>query len=158
MNAAVEYRSNKASAAQIAAHLRRCDTDFVPPLSGRVEINAYASKLLAKATRFEAWAGGTLIGLVAVYCNDRERRIAYITSVSVLQKWRGKGIATRLLHQCLAHAQGTGMEQIRLETTGNNTNTNRLYKRIGFVAGQTNASLLGMELSWQNREEHERQA
>lgn len=155
MSVAVEYRSNKASAAQIAAHLRRCDADFVPPLSGRVEINAYASKLLDKSTRFEAWADGTLIGLVAVYCNDLEGCIAYITSVSVLKQWRGKGIGTRLLHQCLAHAQGAGMGQIRLETTGNNANTNRLYKRIGFAADQTNTSFLGMELSWQNREEHE---
>lgn len=155
MSAAVEYRSNKASAAQIAAHLRRCDADFVPPLSGRVEINSYASKLVDKSTRFEAWADGTLIGLVAVYCNDLEKRIAYITSVSVLKKWRQKGIATRLLRQCLAHAQGAGMGRIRLEATGNNTNTDSLYKRIGFVAGQTDASFLGRELSWQNGEEHE---
>lgn len=155
MSVAVEYRSNKASAAQVAAHLRHCDADFVPPLSGRVEINAYASKLVDKSIRFEAWADDTLIGLVAVYCNDMEKRIAYITSVSVLKQWRGKGIATHLLHQCLAHAQGVDMRQIRLETTGNNTNTNRLYERIGFVAGQANASFLGIELSWQNGEGHE---
>lgn len=155
MSVEIEYRSNKATAAQIAAHLRRCDADFVPSLSGRVEINAYASKLVDKSIRFEAWADGTLTGLVAAYCNDREKRIAYITSVSVLKQWRKKGIATRLLHQCLAHAQEAGMKQIRLETTGDNTNTNRLYKRLGFVAGQTEASFLGMELSWPNREEHE---
>ncbi len=149
MSAAVEYRSNTAAAAQIAAHLAHCDADFVPPLSGRVEITAYANKIAEQATRFEAWSGATLVGLVAVYCNDMERRIAYITSVSVLKQWRGKGIATRLLHQCLAHAQEAGMRQIRLETTGNRRLSNRLYERVGFVASQTDTAFLGIKLSWQ---------
>ena len=95
MSVAVEYLTNKASVAEIADHLLRCDTDFVPPLVGRVEITDYAKKIANMAMRFEAWAGGTLIGLVAAYCNHQESRIAYITSVSVLRAWMGKGIAAR---------------------------------------------------------------
>ena len=70
--------SNKASEIEIAEHLTRCDTDFVPPLSGRVEINDYVQKIFGKATTFEAWSSGALVGLVATYCNDQEKRIAYI--------------------------------------------------------------------------------
>ena len=94
MQAAVDYLSNKASEAEIAEHLSRCDADFVPPLSGRVEINDYAKKIASKATRFEAWSGGTLVGLVAAYCNDQEKHIAYITSVSVLRNGRAKASRT----------------------------------------------------------------
>jgi hypothetical protein len=68
MNEAVEYLSNNASEAQIAGHLSRCDADFVPSLSGRVDINDYAKKIVNKAMRFEAWSGGELVGLVAAYC------------------------------------------------------------------------------------------
>ena len=85
MSAAVKYQSNKASEVEIAEHLSRCDADFVPLLSSRVEIKNYAKKIINKATRFEAWSGDTLLGLVAAYYNDQEKRIAYITSISVLK-------------------------------------------------------------------------
>ena len=72
----IAFRSSKATEAQIAEHLARCDADFVPPLSGRVEINDYAKKISIKAKRFEAWSGDILVGLVAAYCNHHEKRIA----------------------------------------------------------------------------------
>jgi len=74
MIAVVEYLSNKASEVEIAEHLSRCEADFVPPLSGRLEINDYAKKIASKAMRFEAWSDGRLVGLVAGYCNDQEKR------------------------------------------------------------------------------------
>src|SRR5262245_939988 len=43
-DAVIAFFLNKAGTAQIGEHLLRCDTDFIPPLSGRVEINDYAQK------------------------------------------------------------------------------------------------------------------
>jgi ribosomal protein S18 acetylase RimI-like enzyme len=146
MSAAVEYLFNKASASQIAGHLLRCDGDFVPPLSGRVEIKDYAQKIFSKATRIEAWLDGALIGLVAVYCNDQENRIAYITSVSVLRVWTGKGITTRLLDQCVEHAKASGMRQINLEVAGDNVRAIKLYEKRGFIAGKAMAPFVTMSL------------
>ena len=83
MSGPIEYSLNQATEEEIANHLSRCDADFVPPLSGRVEISSYAHKIAGNATRFEAWAGGALVGLVAAYCNDSERRSAYITTVKI---------------------------------------------------------------------------
>lgn len=146
MSAAVEYLMNKASEAEIAEHLSLCDMDFVPPLSGRVAIKDYAKKIASKATRFEAWSGGTLVGLVAAYCNDREKRIAYITSVSVLHEWTGKGSFTRLIRQCIEHAKVSGMRQIRLEVASDNTTAIRVYEKKGFVAAKAKGSFVPMEL------------
>jgi GNAT superfamily N-acetyltransferase/2-polyprenyl-3-methyl-5-hydroxy-6-metoxy-1,4-benzoquinol methylase len=146
MSTAVEYLSNKASAAEIAEHLSRCDADFMPPLSGRVEIGGYAKKIASKATRFEAWSGNTLVGLVAAYCNDQESRMAYITSVSVLKAWKGKGIAARLVGQCVGHAKAVGMRQISLEVASDNTPTIKLYEKSGFVPGKTNTPFVTMNL------------
>ena len=154
MSAAVEYLSNKASEAEIAEHLSHCDADFVPPLSGRVEINDYAKKIANKATRFEAWSGGTLVGLVAAYCNDQEKRIAYITSVSVLKEWMGKGIAARLMSQCIEHAKASGMRQISLEVASDNAPAIRLYEKSGFVAGKANAPFVSMNLYLKSGKEH----
>jgi len=86
MSKTLVFTSSQASEVEIAEHLAHCDADFLPPLSSRVEIVDYARKIVAQAARFEAWSGGRLVGLVAMYCNDQERQIAYITSVSVLSK------------------------------------------------------------------------
>ena len=155
MSAAVEYLSNKASEAEIAEHLSRCNADFVPPLSGRLEINAYARKIASKAVRFEAWYCDTLAGLAAAYFNDQEKRIAYITSVSVLKEWTGKGIAARLVGQCVEHAKISGMRQISLEVASGNTPAIRLYKKSGFVAGKASAPFVSMNLYLESGEEHE---
>lgn len=151
MSGVVEYRSNKASEAEIAEHLSRCDADFVPPLSSRVEITDYAQKIASKAARFETWSGGTLIGLVAAYCNDREKRIAYITSVSVLKAWTGEGIAACLIKQCIEHAKASGMRQVSLEVASDNAPAIRLYEKSGFVAGKVNAPFVTMDLNLTKR-------
>jgi len=155
MNGPVEYSLNKASEAEIVEHLRTCEADFVPPLCGRVEIKDYVKKIANRATRFEAWYGGTLIGLVAAYCNDQEKRVAYVTSVSVLRVWKGKGIATRLMCYCIEHARASGMRQISLEVAGDSTAAIKLYKKSGFVAGKANGPLVSMNLFFKNGEEHE---
>lgn len=158
MSVAVEYLSNKASKMEIAEHLTHCDTDFVPPLSGRVEIDDYAQRILSKTTRFEAWSDGTLVGLVAVYCNDHEKRIAYITSVSVLKGWTGKGIAACLMSRCVQHAKVLGMRQICLEVASDNTPAIRLYEKSRFVVGNANAPFVTMNLYLKSGEEYEQQA
>lgn len=146
MNATVEYLSNEASEAEIVEHLSRCDADFVPLLSGRVEIKDYAQKIANKAMRFEAWSGGTLIGLIAAYCNDLETRIAYVTSVSVLKEWTGKGVAARLVGQCVEHAKVLGMQQITLEVAQANKPAIQLYEKSGFIVSKTNGPFVGMNL------------
>ena len=155
MSESVEFGLNKASEAQIVEHLLRCDADFVPPLSDRVEISDYAKKIASKAMRFEAWSGDMLVGLVAAYCNDQEQRIAYITSVSVLREWTGKGIAASLMRRCIDNAKSSGMRQISLEVASDNVPAIKLYEKSGFVAGQTNAPFVTMNLYLKSREENE---
>lgn len=155
MSAAVEYRLNKASEAEIAEHLRICDTDFVPPLNGRVEMNDYAQKIASKAMKFEAWSGSTLVGLVAAYCNDQEKRIAHITSVSVLKEWMGQGIAVHLIKQCIEYAKVSGMRQISLEVASDNAPAIRLYEKSGFDADNANAPFVTMNLYLKSGEEDE---
>lgn len=105
--------------------------------------------------RFEAWSGGTLVGLVAAYCNGREGRFAYVTSVSVLKAWAGQGIAARLLSRSVEHAKDSGMQQVRLEVASDNTSAIRLYEKCGFVAGKATKAFINMELSIVNEKEQE---
>ena len=131
------YRRDTASASQLAHLLRRCDAGFVPALSTRVDIDAYANKITANAARFEAWHGGELVALLAAYCNDKANGVAYITSVSVAPEWARRGIADALLSDCKRHARAAGMRELALEVDGANTAALQLYRKHGFTAGQT---------------------
>lgn len=142
----MELLSNKASVGQITEHLLHCDADFFPPLSERVEIAEYANKIASKAMRFEAWSGGVLVGLAAAYCNDQKNRIAYITSVSVLPDWMGKGIASNLVLRCVDYAKAAQMRQICLEVASDNLPAIRLYEKSGFVADKTGAKFVSMSI------------
>lgn len=152
MSAAIAYCLNRAAEADIAEHLSRCDAAFMPPLSARVELSAYATKIATRATRFEAWAGDTLVGLVAAYCSDQQTRTGYITSVSVLPAWTGKGIAAHLVGLCIDHAKAAGMRQIDLEVGRANTAAIGLYEKAGFIADKTTDASVIMHLSLEGGE------
>lgn len=152
MNGSVHFELNKASVAQIAEHLSRCDADFVPPLSERVNVPEYAKKIASNAIRFEAWSEGDLVGLVAAYCNDGENRIAYITSVSVLREWTGNGIASNLVLRCVEYVKAARMRQISLEVASDNASAIWLYGKNGFTADKSDAALVGMSIHFEGEE------
>ncbi len=130
---AVEYSVNIASCGEIAEHLSRCDGYFVPSLSARVEIPDYAEKIEKRAMRFEAWSGGTLVGMLAAYFNVPTESYGFITSVSVLNHWAGRGIAACMLEQCVEHARMLGLQGVQLEVGCDNLPAIRLYLKVGFV-------------------------
>jgi len=156
MSKTIEYSLNKASESAIAEHLSRCDAYFIPPLSGRVEISDYAKKITGKAVRFEAWAGGTLVGLAAAYCNDQNKHIGYLTSIGVLHDWTGEGIAARLMARCIEYAKVSGMRRLSLEVACDNMPAIKLYEKYGFVAAKVRATSIDMDLILNGVKDHER--
>jgi len=128
----IVYKTNNASVSEILNFLTQCDADFVPPLSNRVVLDQYADKIVQKSTRFEAWYSDELIGLVASYCNHSENLKAFITNVSVHSAFTRRGVAEKLLQQCIEHAKLTEIHQICLEVGRDNLSARRLYGRLGF--------------------------
>jgi ribosomal protein S18 acetylase RimI-like enzyme len=143
MTSLVDMKVNVASAPAIAAHLRRCDDDFIPRLSDRVEIDEYSRKITRRATRFEAWAIGSLVGLVAAYF-DAVAHTAYITTVSVDPQYRKRGLASRLLVQCVASAQERGCTHVLLEVDRDNGPAIDLYKEVGFTVADVSERTINM--------------
>ena len=133
MSSSVQFTLNTASPTEIAEHLHRCDDAFVPPLSTRVEIDGYARKIGRRAERFEAWAGGTLVGLVAAYLNDQDRRLGYVTNVSVEAGFRRTGIASELMTECIESTRQRGFGGIELEVDSANAAAIDLYTNHGFA-------------------------
>lgn len=147
MSESVEFCLNKATEEEISNHLSICDDDFVPPLSRRVAIGSYAHKIAENAMRFEAWEADVLVGSIAAYCNDSERRIAYITSVSVLRRWQGRGIASRLLELCVEYVKERGFDCIELEVDSGNVGATKLYEKNSFTLNKMTGRLATMQLN-----------
>ena len=92
---AMSWPSNpleQGSEAEIAEHLRRCDAGFVPPLSEPGRDRRLCTKIGDPGRAVRGWAAGTLVGLVAAYCNDAGRGSPLSpTSASLPDIGRGKG-------------------------------------------------------------------
>lgn len=128
----IQYRINTATKSEICTHLQLCDTQFVPYLSKRVDIKTYSEKLAKLAYNFEAWNSSELIGLVAVYMNDENRQKAFVTSVSVIGSFLGKGIASVLLKMSIEMAKKMDFYEVALEVDDSNVRAKDLYNKIGF--------------------------
>lgn len=129
----ISYRRGTARRSDILAHLERCDADFSPPLHTYVELPEYSARLAERAETFEAWAGGRLAGLVAAYLNDPEGRAGFISNVSVLGEFAGRGLASRLVADALARARELGFETVALEVEADNAAALRVYEKHGFA-------------------------
>jgi 2-polyprenyl-3-methyl-5-hydroxy-6-metoxy-1,4-benzoquinol methylase len=146
MTELVEFKSDCASVSEIYDFLKSCDADFVPPLSSRVNIAEYAKKISQNGNLFEAWWEDKLIGLVALYCNDKENGIAHITNVNVMRSFMRGGIATKLVHSAIELAKSSKMQQIYLEVAINNSSARRFYELIGFTSSVSSDDKIIMKM------------
>ena len=131
----VQHR-NHATRDVLLAHLRSCDLAFIPPLSSRVDLEAYADRLMEHAERIEAWhpgpVGERLVGLVAIYCNNVGSTDAFISSVSVEAAHRGSGLGRAMLEAALQHARAAGFDNVSLKVNVEAVAARRAYTRLGF--------------------------
>jgi ribosomal protein S18 acetylase RimI-like enzyme len=58
---------------------------------------------------------------------------AHIQSLAVIDKERGKGIGTKLLHFAIEDSRLNGFSQVKLEVADANNRARRLYERTGFT-------------------------
>jgi ribosomal protein S18 acetylase RimI-like enzyme len=128
----LQYRRDTATTDEVHAHLTRCDADFTPPLSARLDLRDYAAKLAERAARFEAWDGGQLVGLVAAYLTPGAPG-AFISNVSVVSELRGNGVAAALVADCIDRARGSGAATITLEVATADRAAARFYEKLGFT-------------------------
>ena len=128
----IKYTSKKANKNEILNHLLLCNSQFIPELSSRVNIEEYSTKIQNNATTFEAWDKDQLIGLIAIYFND-EIKNSFITNVSVLKTHGYLGIASKLIDACIKFAKRCGFFEIKLEVNKDNLNAINFYKKHNFI-------------------------
>jgi ribosomal protein S18 acetylase RimI-like enzyme len=139
----IKYRIKVATENEIFLHLTECSNSFAPPLAQRVNIDEYAKKIFEKSITFEAWTDHFLVGFIAAYFNVDGS--AYITNVSVLNKFVGCGIASTLLDMCIEHARKNNFREIILEVHEHNSSAIFLYKKFCFIICETKSNILTMK-------------
>jgi ribosomal protein S18 acetylase RimI-like enzyme len=132
-NSSVEIKLNTITLEDFLSIHFLCDADFDPPLSMIVDIKSYCLKVYQKAEIIAAVIDNKIVGIIAIYCNDRQSNIAYISSVCVIPSFRGKGIAKMMLKKADEIARLKQMTLIRLEVGINNEKAVNLYSQNGFV-------------------------
>lgn len=110
--------------------IKKASCDFLPPLLPRIDVDLYYEKLSKLATSVVCMDGDKMVGIVAVYCNNMETKVAYIPLVCVDVESRGQHIATELMNRAISLVKSRGMLKIGIHT--NNKFAKSLYVKMGF--------------------------
>ncbi len=141
----ISYKTNQVSCTEIKEHLLACE--FVPNIDYYVEnIDEYIKKIMLYAVLIECWENERLVGFIAFYCNNISNGEAFITNISVIPEFNGRGIATKLLTKAYAYSKNKGFTTISLEVFNINVGAKALYKKAGFVVTEINENKLKMTL------------
>lgn len=88
-------------------------------------------------TSMAAFDGDTLVGNVAVFCDEPEsqkpdRQVGFTEYIFVRPQWRGRNIARTLINAGLAWLKEHGMTEAHLEVKVKNDGALRLYVDLGY--------------------------
>lgn len=133
----ITFETNTASLDAVIAHLKKCSNNFVPNLAEKVDIETYAKKIKQLAITFEAWDAEELAGLIAAYFNDNKNFSVFITNVSTVASYAGKGIASQLLQNCLQYALQKDFKEVHLRVSVHSKGAIHLYDKAGFQPIET---------------------
>lgn len=142
----INYKTKSALTEEIYSHLKECNENFIPPLEEKVNIMNYSKKIFENAITFEAWNEKILVGLIAAYLNDTENKSAFITNVSTIKSYMGKGIANELMRMCINYSKNHNFKVVNLEVSSKNADALNLYLKYGFVKNKEEDSITFMRL------------
>jgi ribosomal protein S18 acetylase RimI-like enzyme len=113
----------------------------------RIRPEDFADKISRHALHFCAFHGEELSGFAACYFNHPLKEFGYITNISVIRKFQGKGIAHLLMNEIIDYGKSNGFKKLRLEIRRKNLPGLRLYSDLGFEIVEKNDESCFMELS-----------
>ncbi len=128
------YRSFSVHESELLTRLLiQLDSSFPIPLSEKTELSSYAKKLLGSGTAYGAWEDGQPVGICGFYANDLTAGKAYVSVLGVLSSHQRRGIARKLLQDCLVLCRRAGMHWCCLYTHKTNLGAIALYRSFGFT-------------------------
>lgn len=124
--------SNPISRSELVEALKTLGDLLPDPLSERVNIAEYAEKLLKFADIIYAKHEDRVIGIMAVYANDMQTRIAHFPLLFVANRYQHKGVGKELMLQAIALAKSRDMDSVWLYVHKENGHAIDFYYKLGF--------------------------
>lgn len=116
--------------AMLYGYLLEVDKDFGIPLSCKVDLASYASRLLSNGCVIAVKENEKLASIIGFYCNDHQQKTAHLPLLSTAKWARGKGYAGLLIREMIITCRNAGMHKICCDSV--NPIAIHLYKSIGF--------------------------
>ncbi len=117
---------------ELAQLLANLSDAFTHPLGERVDLGAYAKKLLERAELAVLWCDERPVGLLAIYANDPEGQNAYIPLLGIFPSFQGRGLGKVLVSEAIARVRPRGFHYLRLATKTYSARAVRVYEACGF--------------------------
>ena len=140
----VDYKIKESTQKDLFLHLQQCDPAFLEKLRAKVNLTDYSQKLADKSITFEAWDKLRLLGLVAAYFNE-ETKVGFISNVSVVTSYNGKGIAGELIEMTKKYAMDKHFSKLALEVDCENRNAIAFYIKNEFKTESVKGDSMFME-------------
>jgi ribosomal protein S18 acetylase RimI-like enzyme len=107
------------------------DSYFIPPISQRLDMNEFASKLASNATILLAKNKVKIAGFTAFYFNETPK-FSYLTLLAVDLDFQGVGIGSIMVEKMISYCEQKLSAGIELEVRENNIPMLKVYKHFGF--------------------------
>lgn len=110
-----------------------------------VPIGDYVSKIYTKSTIIPFISEGDLKGFISFYCNDSDRKRAFLSMIIVAKDYRSKGVGKLLFNASLEYLKKLEFKTYSLEVLKNNTVAIEFYTKFGFVVKEDKGQFWLME-------------
>lgn len=128
------YREGKKiSISVLTEFLTRMDCEFPIPLSQKVDIGSYVTKLTENGYLCCALDGYRVVGIIAGYNNNHISKSGYISILVLDKNYRGRRISVGLVEKFIKNSIQQGMHNIEVYTHETNIQAIGLYEKLGFL-------------------------
>lgn len=140
-------RNSRLSKDQVLEHFLQCDLDFLNELKKRVDLEAYSEKLSSRAELLHLTEQGRVLALLAYYV-DEVTMEAFVSNVSVIREFQGRGFAKSLLGalETRLSSEEQACLAIRLEVSRVNERAICLYRATGYKLSPQQIGNLQLEM------------
>ena len=118
--------------AEIYAVMLCCKDDMFDNAISKDKLYELASKYEKNGIFILAKEHGNITGYAAIYCNDKDGRTAFLSTIVIRKAYQGKGIGRSLIEEAVKYSKQSEMKKLRLQVSAKNEKAIRFYKKIGF--------------------------
>lgn len=125
---------------KIVKFIQKIDNLFPVPISKKININEYVTKLYENGTIILAKDNEKIVGIMSGYMNDMRNKKAYASIIGVDEEYQNQKIGIKLFKIFHILAKKNGIKKIYLSVHKENKKAIDIYKKYGYKIIDKNIS------------------